>query len=314
MFVDISEPKDVIEVDIWYKETRKANGNKISPEIAMEALSYTNNFANIKTILNDIEKLETLEEKMQFKEVIFSMIEGRASSDDSIKKMKNIAKECGFLEEFEKHKVYCNGLAKSSVPIYHERYPKILKVATEKELVDATNKWRDKEIEDVLICEETDFIHDCADTEIHWDKLPSVCIFPNAEKVMLKEVKGIKQLRLKEGCALILENMVVPNKVEFDKCKECKFNKCSFVSVDSASFREGADVLFYKCKSTPFRMDLSMCKSASFGGSDFYDTKSIKLKNERMREKFKNETMYSLECNITTLEEELMMRELQNSL
>ena len=60
MFVEITEPKDVIEVDIWYKEKRKANGGKISPEIAMESLSYTNNFANIKFMLKDIESLENV--------------------------------------------------------------------------------------------------------------------------------------------------------------------------------------------------------------------------------------------------------------
>jgi hypothetical protein len=280
----------------------------------MKALSFTNNLANIKTILKNIELLKSTEEKKQFKQVIFSMLEGRACTPDTIEKMKGIANECGFLDEFEKHKIYCNGLARSGVPIYHERYPRILKVKTLKDLVNKTFSWWEEKMQDVLICEETDDIHVCADTQILWDKLPSVCIFPNAENVELYSIKGIKQLRLKEGCALTLEDMEVPNKVEFDKCKECKFNKCSFLNVDSASFREGADVVFYKCKLTPFRMDLSMCKSASFGGSDFYDTKSIKLKNERMREKFKNETMYSLECNITTLEEELMMRELQNSL
>jgi hypothetical protein len=61
-------------------------------------------------------------------------------------------------------------------------------------------------------------------------------------------------------------------------------------------------------------MDLSMCNSARFGGSDFRSTKSIKLKNGRMKENFKDNTAYSLECNITTLEEELRMRELQKSL
>jgi hypothetical protein len=269
MYVEIVEPKGMIEVDIWIKEQRTANGDKISPKIAMKALSFTNNLANIKTILKNIELLKSTEEKKQFKQVIFSMLEGRACTPDTIEKMKGIANECGFLDEFEKHKIYCNGLARSGVPIYHERYPRILKVKTLKDLVNKTFSWWEEKMQDVLICEETDDIHVCADTQILWDKLPSVCIFPNAENVELYRIKGIKQLRLKEGCALTLEDMEVPNKVEFDKCKECKFNKCSFVSVDSASFREGADVLFYKCKSTPFRMDLSMCKCASFGGSDF---------------------------------------------
>ena len=310
MYVEIVEPKGMIEVDIWIKEQRTANGDKISPKIAMKALSFTNNLANIKTILKNIELLKATEEKKQFKQVIFSMLEGRACTPDTIEKMKGIANECGFLDEFEKHKIYCNRLARGGVPIYHERYPRILKVATNEELVYNALDWAVVEgyMPDVLVCEDVECI------DITQGRLPSICIFPNARDVMLNEIKGIKQLRLKEGCALTLEDMEVPGKVDLDKCRECQFNKCSFLNVDSASFREGADVLFYKCQSTPFRMDLSMCKSASFGGSDFYFTKSIKLKNERMREKFKNETMYPLECNITTLEEELRMRELQKSL
>jgi hypothetical protein len=310
MYVEIVEPKGMIEVDIWIKEQRTANGDKISPEIAMKALSFTNNLANIKTILKNIELLKSTEEKKQFKQVIFSMLEGRVCTPDTIEKMKGIANECGFLDEFEKHKIYCNGLARSGVPIYHERYPRILKVATNRELVYNALDWAVVEgyMPDVLVCEDAECI------DITQGRLPSVCIFPNAENVELYSIKGIKQLRLKEGCALTLEDMEVPNKVEFDKCKECKFNKCSFLNVDSASFREGADVVFYKCKLTPFRMDLSMCNSVRFGGSDFHSTKSIKLKNGRMKENFKDNTIYSLECNITTLEEELRMRELQKSL
>jgi hypothetical protein len=310
MFVEIVEPKSLIEVDIWYKEKKRANGGKVSPEIAMEALSYTNNFANIKTILRNIEELKTTEEKRQFKEVIFSMINGRVSTPDTMMKMENIARECGFLDEFERKKIVCKGLAKSGISIYHEKYPRILKVATNEELVHNALDWDVVEgyMPDVLVCEDAESI------DIPQGRLPSICIFPNARDVMLNEIKGIKQLRLKEGCVLNLEGMGVPGKVDLDKCRECQFNMCSFLNVDSASFREGADVVFYKCKFTPLRMDLSMCNSARFGGSDFRSTKSIKLKNGRMKENFKDNTAYSLECNITTLEEELRMRELQKSL
>ena len=224
--------------------------------------------------------------------------------------MKNIAKECDFLDEFERYQRYCSTMAKNGGTVYHARYPRILKVATNEELVYNALDWAVVEgyMPDVLVCEDAECI------DIAQGRLPSICIFPNARDVMLNEIKGIKQLRLKEGCVLTLEGMEVPGKVDLDKCRECQFNMCSFLNVDSASFREGADVVFYKCKLTPFRMDLSMCNSVRFGGSDFHSTKSIKLKNGRMKENFKDNTIYSLECNITTLEEELRMRELQKSL
>jgi hypothetical protein len=75
MFVDIINPKGVIETDILYKEKRKANGGKVSPEIAMEMLSYTNNFANVKVILKEIERLESKENRLAFKEFVLSCVE-----------------------------------------------------------------------------------------------------------------------------------------------------------------------------------------------------------------------------------------------
>lgn len=310
MFIEIDKPKNAIDVENWLKKQRESNGGYLSPKIVEEALSYTNNFANIKFILKEINRFKTKEEKLPFKNVIFSMVTNRECSDASIETMKNIAKECDFLDEFERYQRYCSTMAKNGGTVYHARYPHILKVATQKELVDNALDWAVVEgyMPDVLVCEDAECI------DITQGRLPSVCIFPNARDVMLNEIEGIKQLRLKEGCVLTLEGMEVPGKVDLDKCRECQFNMCSFLNVDSASFREGAEVNFYKCTQMPFRMDLSRCNSASFGGSDFYRTKSIKLKNGRMKEKFRNDTISSLECNITTLEEELRMRELQNSL
>ena len=310
MFIKITNPQSVHKVDKFIKDKRAENGGTISPEIAKEVLSFTNNYINIKFLLKEIKQLKDVEEKLKFKDVIFSMVADREYSDGSIEMMKDIAKECGFNDEFERYQRYCSTMAKNGGTVYHARYPRILKVATQKELVDNALDWAVVEgyMPDVLVCEDAECI------DITQGRLPSVCIFPNARDVMLNEIKGIKQLRLKEGCVLTLEGMEVPGKVDLDKCRECQFNMCSFANVENVTFREGADVVFYKCKLTPFRMDLSMCNSVRFGGSDFHSTKSIKLKNGRMKENFKDNTIYSLECNITTLEEELRMRELQKSL
>lgn len=314
MFIEIDKPKNAIDVENWLKNQRESNGGFLSPEIVKEALSYTNNFANIKFMLKEINRFKTKEEKLPFKDVIFSMVTNRECSDASIETMKNIAKECDFLDEFERYQRYCSTMAKNGGTVYHARYPRILKVATQKELVDATYSWWDKEIQDVLICEDSDSVVICAGGEILGDTLPSVCIFPNTKEIELYGIKGIKQLKLNDDSVISFEDMNIPNNVEFEKCKECRFNKCSFANVENVTFREGADVVFYKCTQMPFRMDLSRCKTVRFGGSDFSGVRSIVLKNAFEKNRFKENTIYSPECEILTHAEFLAMEQMQKGL
>ena len=315
MFVEITAPKGLIEMDIWYKEKRKANGGKVSPEIAMEALSYTNNFANIKFMLKDIESLETTEEKMKFKDVIFSMIEGRFSSADTIEKMRSIASECGFLDEFDKHRIYCNMQLKkggfaSLRRVYHNRFPKFCKISTLEELQEKAEFWGNNidETPDVLICD----VKGCID--LLGVDLPKYCDFSKASSVKLENVKGVENLKLKEDCDLMLAYMDVPKNVEFNKYKQCRFMHCRFVGCNRLSFKEGASCALYSCSNLPSNIDLSMCDSVYFSSLDLSGVKKVKLKDSAAKSKFKFAIDHYSDCIITTIDEECAMRKHVNAL
>lgn len=307
MFIEIDKPKNAIDVENWLKKQRESNGGYLSPEIVEEALSYTNNFANIKFMLKEINRFKTKEEKLPFKDVIFSMVTDREYSDGSIEMMKDIAKECGFNDEFDKYVVY-QKMNKNKT--YHNFYPQIVSFDTKEEMLEEAVFWYmgAKKIPDVLIC------NDRGGIDI-WDViLPEICYFPNSPLVNFERVKGLKEVKYKENCVLNFVEMSVPKNIEFDKCQSCYFDKCNFIGVDELNFGEGVEVNFYKCTQMPFRMDLSRCKIVGFGGSDFSGVRSIVLKNAFEKNRFKDNTTYSSECEILTVDEFLMMQQMQKGL
>ena len=316
MFVEISEPKDVIEVDIWYKEKRKANGGKISPEIAMEALSYTNNFANIKFMLKDIESLENVEEKVKFKDVIFSMIEGRLSSADTIEKMRSIAKECDFLDEFEKHRIYCNMQLKkggfaSLRRVYHNRFPQFYKISTLEELLEKAEFWGNNidETPDVLICDVRDNI------EITKGRLPDICIFSKSKDVTFTQVAGMsKVVKLADDCVCKFLTMTVAKNVEFNKCKELVLFNCSLQNVKNFDLREDCELDLYNSRDLPKNMDLSMCGLINFNNASFKGVRKVRLKDSRDKSKLIGCACYFADCEIVTLEEEARMLKLKKEM
>ena len=316
MFVEISEPKDVIEVDIWYKEKRKANGGKISPEIAMEALSYTNNFANIKFMLKDIENLENVEEKVKFKDVIFSMIEGRLSSADTIEKMRSIASECGFLDEFDRHRVYCNMQLKkggftSLGRVYHNTFPQFCKISTFEELQEKAEFWGNNidKTPDVLICDVKD------DIEITEGRLPDFCIFSKSKNLTFTQVKGMgKVVKLEDDCVCKFLTMSIGKNVEFNKCKELVLFNCSLQNVKNFDLRKDCELNLYNSRDLPKNMDLSMCRCVNFDNVSFASVEKVRLKDERDKGKLIGMACYFTGCEIVTLEEEARMLKLKKEM
>lgn len=307
MFIKIINPQSVHKVDKFIKDKRAENGGTISPEIAKEVLSFTNNYINIKFLLKEIKQLKDVEEKLKFKDVIFSMVTDREYSDGSIEMMKDIAKECGFNDEFERYIVY-QKMNKNKT--YHNLYPQIVIFDTKEEMLDETVFWYmgAKKIPDILICNAGGRI-DISDVI-----LPGVCCFPNSPLIYFERVKGLKEVKCKENCVLNFAEMSVPKDVEFDKCKSCYFNKCNFIGVDELNLGEGVEVNFYNCNRLPFRIDLSKCKSVRFGGSDFSGVRRVVLKNTLDKNMFKDNTIHSLECEILTADEFLAMVQMQKGL
>ena len=98
MFVKIHNmDMSVIDIDGWIKRRRNENG--MSPEFAMEVLSKTNHYGNIKTVLNCIEKLP-LEEQIKYKEFVVSAVCYRETSKDTFDRLLKLAVDGGYENYF----------------------------------------------------------------------------------------------------------------------------------------------------------------------------------------------------------------------
>ena len=103
MFVAIDNKEmDFLSVDAWINDVRDNTGGKvISPELAMDVLSKTNHYANIKKVLTNIKKNCTTKEQLEpYKEFILSCVDGREMSDVAMASLREMAKVLG--EDFEK--------------------------------------------------------------------------------------------------------------------------------------------------------------------------------------------------------------------
>ena len=118
MFIEIDNTgMSIVEITKGIMDGRKLNGERISPEFAMEILSKTNHLGHIKMILKNINK-QSDEDKKKYKEFVLSCVDRREQSPNVMEALRNLAEMCGVRDEFEtinnKAKVYgctyCNGM------------------------------------------------------------------------------------------------------------------------------------------------------------------------------------------------------------
>ena len=107
-FVKITDPTGVVKVDTFIKRARNANGNKLSPEIAMKTLTMTNHYLNIRFLVKEIYKLPP-EERLEFKDFVASALCRREHKKDNLQGLLALAEEMGILEQLEKNNYYNTG-------------------------------------------------------------------------------------------------------------------------------------------------------------------------------------------------------------
>jgi uncharacterized protein YjbI with pentapeptide repeats len=101
MFVEINNSElSAIDIDKEVK-VRRNNDGKFTPELAVWALSKTNNFANIKFLISNI-KQRPQEEWGEYKNFVLSCVDGRELSKVAFNELHELAKLGGYEEEFNK--------------------------------------------------------------------------------------------------------------------------------------------------------------------------------------------------------------------
>ena len=102
MFVEIERKVgDVspISVDNWIREVRE---NGFTPKEAMQVLKWTNYYGNIKQVVKEIRRYNDVKVYRMFQDFIIGAIDGRETSKEAHKMLRDLAVECGFEEEFDK--------------------------------------------------------------------------------------------------------------------------------------------------------------------------------------------------------------------
>ena len=100
MFVNIERKENAspISIDNWMKEVRD---DGFSPDEALQILKWTNYYGNIKRVISEIRKYGDVKVYRMFKSFIIGAIDGRETSEETYKMLRELAVECGFEKEFD---------------------------------------------------------------------------------------------------------------------------------------------------------------------------------------------------------------------
>ncbi len=99
MFVEITKKDNnsPIGMDALFKKQREEG---ITPEFAMEVLESTNHYGNIKKVAKYILSLETVEERLAYKDFVISAVDGRETTPDGFDMLYMLARDGGYNKEF----------------------------------------------------------------------------------------------------------------------------------------------------------------------------------------------------------------------
>ena len=229
MFVAIeNEGMNAFQVDGWIKRARNENGGLISPKLAVEVLSKTNHFANIKMLMKNINKLPD-EEKKKYKDFVLACVDCREQTPETMETLRSLADVCGVLDEFEE--------VNKKSKIYDEY--ELGKTVVVKS-VDEFKKRRCGDLRDVT---DLKIYFDC-------DEVSSLgCDFDN-----------VVELRFAEGTDVQLKCAKnLPSKLDVSKCSKVNLSHCNLLHVTELSFAEGAEVDLSHSTNMPSKLDVSRC-------------------------------------------------------
>ena len=101
MFVEMTKEEGItpISIDTWIKKERE---DGFTPDEAMQVLKWSNFYGNIKAVVKEIRVYNDVRVYRMFEDFIISAVDGRETSNDTLKMLRDLAVECGIEEEFDK--------------------------------------------------------------------------------------------------------------------------------------------------------------------------------------------------------------------
>ena len=252
MFVDLTDNKmNAHDIDALIKRERDANDGVLSPEFAMDILSKTNHFANIKKLVKTIkEKCEdergvlNSEQVLPYKEFILSCVDCREMSDVALKDLGEMADACGIRAEFDE--IHKKG-----------------------KLFNTT----DCQVVEVYSLEDLD-------TALEEGKLVVASISPSASvtNIIDKDFSRVRRLKVSSSnpiCLIDVKNL--PPEMDFSNCSFVDIRNSDFSRVNSFCVKDKSCVKMVDCSNIKGKWDLSKVFELHLSGSDFSKAEELKL-------------------------------------
>ena len=291
MFVEINNTEmNAQKVDEWIKLTRRANGDVLSPEFALEILSKTNHIANIKTVLKNIkaqcvdESKKLVPEKVApFREFILSCVDGREQSEMTMADLRELAGLCGCKEELEKlnkkEKVYSKTDCDNTIIVINkfEDLKEHLSENNLSVLVDADEF--NVEAEYMGNISKLKFKKPTK-VEMYCLACPKKMDFSNCPDVSLawSDLWDVKEIKFMEGSEVFMQMVKnLPARLDFSNCSFVNLSSCDFKGVESIRFRKGCELKLIGARRLPEVLDLSKCSIVDLSEADLSGVKEIKF-------------------------------------
>ena len=286
MFVPIDNvDMGVFKVDEWINHTRDASeGKLISPEFAMEILSKTNNFANIKKVLRNIrENCTTKEQLLPYKEFVLSCVDGREMSGEALASLQEMAKVCECEEEFDKlnakPKFYDKKDCDNAKVVRSDEDIKKLVGHKVKAYFDMDSvKFGDSALEDVIaVSFKKGSKVKISNLLFEPEKMDvSGCAYFYAEACNLS---NILELSFGEDTRvhIVLANKLSRN-LDFSKCASVILQACGASTFDEFKLKDGADFTLCSVLDLPSNLNLSNCSKLVIKSCDLSKVEELKFR------------------------------------
>ena len=283
MFVPIDNvDMGVFKVDEWINHTRDASeGKLISPEFAMEILSKTNNFANIKKVLRNIrENCTTKEQLLPYKEFVLSCVDGREMSGEALASLQEMAKVCECEEEFEKAnakpKFYDKKDCDNAKVVRSDEDIKKLFDHEVKAYFDMGNVF----IESVKLYK-VKGLKFREDSEVKLRSLlfvPDIIDVSKCRKVVIESSEVKENTKFREDAEVSLGLIPdLPKDLDVSNCSKVTLYVCSAKNVEEFKFKEGAEFALSTVDNVPEKMDLSNCSRVEMKNCNLSKVKELRF-------------------------------------
>jgi hypothetical protein len=254
MFIEIDNTDmNAHEIDALIKNTRDANGGVLSPEFAMEILSKSNHFANVKKLVKIIKEkcvddngCLISDKVLPYKEFVLSCVDGREMSEFALKDLQEMADVCGVRSEFDeldkKEKVYSK---------------------------------KDCQIAIVSSIEELD-------AALKTDKLIFANIYTSGSTntIAYKDFSRVRRFKVLSNRPIsLIEIKNLPPEMDFSNCDFVDIRDSDFARVNSFSVKKESCVKVVKCKNIKGDWDFSNVFELYINDSDFSNAQELKLAN-----------------------------------